>query len=1816
MTVRHVENEREMESSCEYNDKIYIILGKLQEISYQFQPSNNFNTMLKSPNAPLPTYSSKEEENLIKFFHQFEETTNRFSYSDYDMFLLLKQQVSGRAGSLLEALDVSEHSYSIAKSLLLKALASPDTQKFNVIKQMSNLRLDYSSEPFEYIGQINSIHESIKSLSITVEDVLRYFCWTGMNDSFRTQMINITCENKPSLNLIKSKFFEACERYTNIQSRYNNKKTRKLGNIESLASNIEFQKKSNSNVFKVCTLCSENNDHPVFKCPAFPDAKSKVERLSNLNGCANCAKLNHQSDNCKFYFNKRCMCGKWHFSFLCVSPPVRYEEKKGSHKTDKIKKEGNGKKNEEKCKNQKEETTSGLIGVENFHVNCGREAILPTFSAAISGDVVIRVLRDSGCQSNFILESIADELNLPVVKPIALTVNGFNTSKIYNTKIVKLNLQINGKNFSLLAICTPSINTNLRLKGLSKVAEAFKEKGYKLADSQLEDCIKDVSFILGTNSSYCLNEFQINFGNELEGTEPSTFSLTPAGVMLMGNVQLMLKNMKYLPLYSNLKTSATPLWENEDTVVSSFSNFILKNSLSTDDLIEETSYEVGNFLVTNNEDIEKYGLQRVVDEALQIEKHCHSVLNYDKIIYKEDSYINNDKLVDYVLKTTEIDNDGRLIMPLIWNPRVKHLLVRNINLSKQVLLSNFKKLSKNENKLKMVDEVFKEQVKLNIIEKIENIGLFLEENPNASFLAHMPVFRMEHESTKCRVVFLSNLGEKSQTGNSISHNQAMLSGPCLNQKLTIALFNLRFDKLLLTFDLVKAFNQIKLFENDANKLCFWWFKNVNRKDYSLVAYKNVRLAFGLVCSPTLLLLGLYKILMLDSTNDEDRLKSLKRQLYSLIYMDNGSITANNKEDLRWAYNNLKLIFQSYQMKLQQFNCNEEGILSADDNTLEETTKLLGLLWNKRQDTLSTEHVKLDNKANTKRTILKSVASNFDPYGINIPLLNRARIFLHQLQCMKDLDWDEILPNEKIQEWKVICKQVNNIPIIHIPRFVGKRESNFTLICFTDSSKLIYGITVYIKDNDTGKISFIMSKNRLVNKQLETKTIPSLELHSISLGVEIMIDLFKDLSGPKCINPIKITELRLYSDSMVALCWLNACTHKLEKMNKRSTFILNRIEAICKLCEVHPIKFEFVSGIENPADKTTRAMSYKQLIKSNFFTGPIFLKTSGNEQLSRSETFQIIIPNPLAKQSDEMMVTSLAAAGKDINVEHVVKLENYSTLKKITGIYRKIFSFINKLKRRLKAKDAEKYKHIEVFSEDITVRIYNHIIYTEQRIKFPDIFEYFNSKRKLIKDIPALLNKLNLYLDQNNILRLGSKFARWKTNRTSPMFPILLSQNSILTDLIIKDYHEKYFHAGCYSLLVQLRKSFWIPHYFSAVKTILKNCIVCKRFNQRPVRINMSSYREFRAKPPEIPFKSIFMDFTGPFFVKMNNKKVKVWLLCITCLWSRAINLKICHSLTTGEFLRALQLHVFDYGVAQTCYSDLGTQLVAGGNIVSDFLRDPKTIEYLEEQGTKPVSFQHHNKGCHELGSLVEICNKLVKKLIFGAIRNNILDIRDFEFIICNTIHIVNRRPVAFLDNLRGDMDSIPDPITPEKLIHGHELASLNIIPELLNTSEVEDEFKIGPKSKIKENFTKLKKVRAKLIEDYNSEFLSTLIKQAINSKDRYKPVSHDKPKVGDIVLIKEEYYKPTNYPMGIIRSVQTNINQEVTGVKVMKGKTRGIIKRHVSTIIPLLSIEENLTSDDSRIKFDVKSHPPETNSTKLRKAAIQSREKTRIILNH
>ena len=213
------ELEDEMTSCDDYESKVFECLSELESNTNTVITSGNqtvngtsARSLLRSPVAPLPSFQSKEGEDFSKFLTEFEQTVSMYGFSEYDKFILLKQQISGRALVLVNSLG-SDKGFSHAKTLLESAFNSLEIKTSNVIEQLISLKLSVDEDPFVYISKVKNIIETVDKLDLKTESFLQHFIWKGLNSLFQTQLIQITNKNKPSIKEIQDNFFTACDSY-------------------------------------------------------------------------------------------------------------------------------------------------------------------------------------------------------------------------------------------------------------------------------------------------------------------------------------------------------------------------------------------------------------------------------------------------------------------------------------------------------------------------------------------------------------------------------------------------------------------------------------------------------------------------------------------------------------------------------------------------------------------------------------------------------------------------------------------------------------------------------------------------------------------------------------------------------------------------------------------------------------------------------------------------------------------------------------------------------------------------------------------------------------------------------------------------------------------------------------------------------------------------------------------------------------------------------------------------------------------------------------------------------------------------------------------------------------------------------------------------------------------------------------------------------------------------------------------------------------------------------------------------------------------
>ena len=130
---------------------------------------------------------------------------------------------------------------------------------------------------------------------------------------------------------------------------------------------------------------------------------------------------------------------------------------------------------------------------------------------------------------------------------------------------------------------------------------------------------------------------------------------------------------------------------------------------------------------------------------------------------------------------------------------------------------------------------------------------------------------------------------------------------------------------------------------------------------------------------------------------------------------------------------------------------------------------------------------------------------------------------------------------------------------------------------------------------SGDLAFVIGKCRVA--PMRQLSIPRLELQAVVMAVRLKEQIVKE-------HELKIQSCNFWSDSTTVLQWIHN-SHR-----KQQVFVANRVAEILDTTNVS--QWNHVSGINNPADIGTRAINVDELKRSEWLTGPAWLKQRENE----------------------------------------------------------------------------------------------------------------------------------------------------------------------------------------------------------------------------------------------------------------------------------------------------------------------------------------------------------------------------------------------------------------------------------------------------------------------------------------------------------------------------------------------------------------------------------------------------------------------------
>ena len=1134
-------------------------------------------------------------------------------------------------------------------------------------------------------------------------------------------------------------------------------------------------------------------------------------------------------------------------------------------------------------------------------------------------------------------------------------------------------------------------------------------------------------------------------------------------------------------------------------------------------------------------------------------------------------------------KSTTYDGKRYTVRLPFKNPQIKKLS-NNFFQAFTRLMSGYKRRLKpkfSEEKEKY-HQSFQDDLDRGILEKVECLGTIsevrekLSQNPQyfnklamadgkpCVYLPHQCVYKQS--TGKFRRV---NDAKSRPHKNAYNLNDCLEKGPDLMQNILHILLGFRKNRYAVKADIEKAFPQVVIHPDDRDALRCLWYEGEH-----VWVYRFARLPFGLNCSP-MILAGTLQKHMCDLNVDEQT----RQNFLAALYVD----------DLIWSTDKLKLLLERKEfyteffaragMNFRDWTTNHPEIRKLfgelEGKTPPVNDKVLGMCWDTDTDTISINSEKLKTvigkKLLTKRHLWKLVPSIFDPLGLLSPYTLKGKEIISEA-CESCKGWDSGLPKSVIEKARSWAKEFDQIGDIKWDRFVGlENVKSVKLIGCCDASTRALGACVYLLSTDkTGKscCNLIMSKTR-INPKVK-HSVPRLELLSALILVNIM-------------NTVRIVyseipdeDIFYFTDSADVIFWLFS-----GHLSWRP-FVANQVKKI--RASSHIPNWRHIDTSENPADLPSRGTLVSELKNNSLWNhGPSFWlknldagksKLKGYDKhykdLPITETCKAELKADMLKQlqhtectvSSVMEITKNGNAISDeffrlarsfsivdnslINSEKFIvgrpridkvitdfqklKRPGYGYLMDVTDAVCEAATSFLKLIRRKKVNEVSAIEKLTLVSRKSEILW----IQAVQQKYFSELFKLCeNPKAKVSANSRSIFFKHLIFLDTElQVLRCTTRNEKSLAD-FSTVYPMLLPsmvrdvsgnwEMCEFTKMLVERVHVHIQHQGVPNTLARLRSEFWILQGRRFVQKNLRKCVACKKasgpFYSPAVPSSLPAFRVLKSRP----FSGTGVDYLGPFLCKeTNGPKYKGWYLLFTCGATRAIHLEAVKDRSTKEFIDASTRFMSMRGIPRSYISDCEGSFKKYAKELEIIFNSKRVREHLRKNR---VSWNFYTEKSPNKGGFIERLNALVKKTIHKVLGHRKLDWTSFQTFAATTTSVINDRPMTYL---YSDVNNEYKALSPSMLISGYNMGEM---PHL-NFAKPEDE----EEKNVSEHYFEMERLRQSFWRIWQKMYISDLFERHVRQKQGQKELIV--PKIGDVVLVKEENLPRREWRMGKVIDVE------------------------------------------------------------------------------
>ncbi|KAM9709232.1 uncharacterized protein ACNS7B_023621 [Menidia menidia] len=1065
------------------------------------------------------------------------------------------------------------------------------------------------------------------------------------------------------------------------------------------------------------------------------------------------------------------------------------------------------------------------------------------------------------------------------------------------------------------------------------------------------------------------------------------------------------------------------------------------------------------------------------------------------------------------------NNNGHLEMPLPFRerpqlPSNKHLAIVRLKHLKGKMDRNPKY---KEDYVKFMVNVFKDG-------DAEEVHATPKDG-NTWYIPHHGVYH-PRKPEKIRVVF-----DCSAKYEGTSLNDHLLTGPDLTNALTGVLCRFRQYPIAINCDVEKMFHRFHVTPEDRDFMRFLWWENGNTTSEAKEYRMRVHI-FGAASSPGCANYGM-KYLATKYEHEYPMAASFIRRNF---YVDDGLVSLDTVEKAKQLVHEARKVCQKGQLRLHKFVCNNRAVLESipeserapevkdvDLNYTElPAQRVLGVKWNIDMDVFSFNVVRQEKTA-TRRGILSTVASIYDPLGFLAPYILTGKRILQEM-CKRGVGWDEPVPPELRPKWETWLNDLNNLQTIQIPRcFVPNNLGTIQKIelhHFSDASNDGYGQCSYVRvvAEEQVHCTLVMAKARVA--PMKIVSIPRLELTAATISAAVSKLLREELD-------LKIDAEYFWTDSQVVLGYIK------NEARRFHVFVANRIQRIRDVTD--PNQWFYIETSQNPADHASRGLKVADLMASDWLRGPKFLWEQ--KIVTNPTTPELLIGDP------EVKVLKTDVVQEDDLVKRLARFSDWVTcLNAIARI------------QRLAHRDISGPVTVEERKKAALV-----LIKVAQQEAFGEELKLLSQSQKLRKT--HKMYELDPFLE-DGVLRVGGRLRRSSASLEFK-HPVILPKEGVVTHLILDHCHKRTQHQGRGQTMNDLRAyGYWIMGASKVVAKHIKNCVTCRRVRGRTEEQRMADLPVDRIEPSP-PFSYTGIDCFGPFYTKQGRKEYKRYGLLLTCLSSRAIHIEMLEDLTTDAFLNALRCFIAIRGTVRQIRSDQGTNFKGAKNELGKCLMELDKERIATYLARKECDFLMNVPEASHMGGVWERQIRTTRSVMSSVLAQakGRLDDSSLRTFFYEAMSIVNSRPLT--------TNTLTDPKSAEPLTPNHLLTMKPMTPLPPPGKFVQEDLYA------RKRWRKVQYLSEQFWNRWRREYLTN-----INLRQQWHTTRRN-VQVGDVVIVKDENTPRNEWPLakvveaeedddGLVRKVKIQIGQSKLGPKGERLTQPSFLERPVQKLVVLV----------------------------------------------